>query len=384
MRLIYVSNFNSLGIPTLLNKGPNSENIKKTISNAVLNEVNSRFPERKLLFHSHPEWIKDNNMIILNDCQIKVTFVDEGAGYKNAFGYYFYETINPPKKVSDIDDVYIIFPNASKSGSGGSLTAGDTMQLAYEYTTLTIGNLIIGTPTNYTFPKDYSIGFVIFANGWKGNNVNKNSNRYFTNSFFNPEKADWLKRHTALVKLDSEPLLVMGIEDLPRNKSFCDHDFNDLIVIFEFDDLNSLSEDSYSEDDDPTNNPPTEYKVGYKKAFTTVNENGLNKITEVIITLYIPLTSTVIKHVYTGKFRTNSAYVKSIIGINKVLFKFNTAEENYIGHSFNTAHSYQNSSFIYTKNDWVNAEILDLDEKSHGSGIYFFASYEEARDYTFS
>lgn len=393
MRLVYVSNFNSSGVPDLLNVklpnildiGQSNINIKKNISNAVLNEVNTKLPERKFLFNSHPEWIKDNTLILLDQCQIKVTFIDEGAGYQNGFGYYFYETVNPPSKVSDIEDVYIIFPNASKLGGGGYLQAGDTMQLAYEFNTLTVGNLIIGTPTNYTFPENISIGFVIFANGWKSStqNVNKNAKRYFTDSRFNPERAEWLKRHTSLVKLNTEPLLVMGIEDLPRDKSYCDHDFNDLVVIIELDDIDSLSEESYGKDSENINNPPTEFKVGYKKAFANVQENSEDKITEVIITLYIPLTSTVIKHRFSNKIRTNKAYVASILGMDHQYIKWNTATENYIGHSFTTAHPSNDDTFIYTDNDWVEIIDLDTNPDTHGSGIYYFASYNEAHDYDF-
>lgn len=382
MRLVYISNFDNSGVPSALNVGDQNQNIKKTISSAVLTEVNQRFPERKLLFNTHPEWIQDNTLMILNNVTIKITFVDEGAGYKNAFGYYIYQTVNPPTKVSDIDNVYVIFPNASKQGKGGSLQAGDTMQLAYEFTTNTVNNLVIGVPINYTFPANTSVGFVIFANGWRGNYVNKNVNRYFTDSRFNPEKTEWLKRHTALVKLTTEPIFVMGLEDLHRGKSGCDHDFNDLIVVIETSDNTAISEESYAEDTPDLNNPPTQFKVGFKKCFADVIEDNVSKVTEVIVELYIPPTSVIVSNNYTDKLRTDRAYVSKIVGMDHVHIVHNTASNNYIGHSFNTCHSKTDGTFVYDKNDWVQT-TLNTDPEIHGEGIHYFATYEEARSFTF-
>lgn len=381
MRLIYVGNFNSDGVSSLINVGSAGSNIKKVISNSTLNEINSKFPERKLLFNEHPEWIKDNNLILLDSSEIKVSFVDEGAGYRNSFGYYIYDTIDPPSYVSDIEDVFIIFPNASKYGKGGYLLTGDTMQLPYEVETSTVNNVLIGTPTNYTFPGGKSVGFVIYANGWTGNNVNKNVDRYFTNSTFNPERADWLKRHTALVKLDNQNLLIMGLEDLRRDRGYCDHDFNDLLVIVDTD-LSNLSEESYNKETEDLNDPPIEYKVGYKKAFIDVVEDSVNKITECIVTLYIPPTSTIVRHNYSGKLRTSRAYVASISGSKPFYNKWNTAAGNYIGHSFTQAHSSNNPSFIYYKNDWVTSN-LNEDPEINSEGIHYFSTYDQAVEYVF-
>ena len=48
-----------------------------------------------------------------------MTFVSEGASFKNALGYYVYNTNNPPATTSAIDSIFVVFPNASTTGSGG-------------------------------------------------------------------------------------------------------------------------------------------------------------------------------------------------------------------------------------------------------------------------
>jgi len=80
---------------------------------------------------------------------VKVTFLNEGAGYRNSLGYFIYDTNNPPNSISDVQHI-LIFPNSSKSGSGGSLIQGDQVDLHIE---LTAGQ---------------SIGFFVNSNGWNG------------------------------------------------------------------------------------------------------------------------------------------------------------------------------------------------------------------------
>lgn len=381
MNVIYIGSFNSSGISSLLNQGENNENIKETYSNSFLSEINEYFPERKKLHNTNPDWISDNTINVLSDTNIKVSFVDEGAGYRNSFGYYIYNTDSPPDKVEDINNVYIMFPNASASGKGGSLNAGDSILLPYEVTTSTIGSKIIGTPTNYNFPEGKSVGFVIFANGWKGSYVNKNAPRYFTDSLLNPERADWLKYHTALVKTSNDTL-VMGIEDLPREKSYCDHDFNDLLVIITLN-LASISPGNFSDPNESLpNNPPIEYDTGYKKIFIEVEEDGEFKITEAVATLRIPLTSTIIRHRYSNKLRTDSAYCHQIIGCNKKFNKENSSNQSYKGREFNSGHSSTDKTFTYTKGQWVNS-VLNTDQEINADGIHFFRNYSEAENYIF-
>ena len=381
MKLIYIGNFDEDGISNTLNKGISDTNIKETLSNNFILEANSYFPERKKLFVEHPEWISDNTLNLLDNTTIKITYIDEGAGYQNAFGYYIYDTANPPKNVSNISDIYIIFPNASGNNKGGKLTPGDSILIPYSVTTYTEGLKLIGTPISYNFPSGKSVGFVIFANGWKGTHVNINSPRYFSDSWLNPEKADWLKYHTALVK-SSNGKLIMGLEDLPRDQSYCDHDFNDLLLYITTD-LSKISSGDFSDPHEILDETaPTEYEMGYKKIFVDVIEDEVPRLIEAICTLRIPLTSKIVRHKLSNKLRTDRAFVHSIIGIRRTIDKEKISRGFHAGKEFESGHSSAFSDFIYTKNAWVESE-LNTDENINADGIHFFKNKGQAINYKF-
>ncbi len=381
MNVVYIGTFNGNGVSSLLNLGENSENIKETYTNTYINEINSYFPERSKLHVKHPEWVADNTLNILDTTTIKASFIDEGAGYRNTFGYYIYDTVSPPSSVYDISTVYIMFPNASANGKGGSLVAGDSMLLPYSVTTSTSNNLLIGTPSDYNFPAGKSVGFVIFANAWKGSYINKNAPRYFTDSRLNPERADWLKYHTALVKTSADEL-VMGIEDLPRERNYCDHDFNDLLVIIKTD-LSAISPGNFSDPNETLpETAPIEYEMGYKKVFVEVEEDSKTKIAEAICTLRIPYTSTIVRHKLSNKLRTNSVFVHSVIGSRKKIYGDKYALNDYTGKEYNSGTSSADKTFVYAKNTWANSN-LNTDQDINSEGIHFFRNKEEAIDYKF-
>ena len=65
-----------------------------------------------------PAYVDMNNLVITESTTAKVTFVDEGAGFRNSLGVY---EIHPDGSISN---VRILFPNSSKQGSGGDLIPG--------------------------------------------------------------------------------------------------------------------------------------------------------------------------------------------------------------------------------------------------------------------
>lgn len=139
-----------------------------------------------------------------------ISFVDEGATFRNALGFYTFNTDNPPTTAPAANQIKIIFPNASKGGFGGGLTAGDKVFL---------GN----------FPAKTGIGFVLMADGWDGTVVQPGNWTLYSNSKFNPEAADSLKKHTVIVRDTLTNRLIIGFEDVRRDNVNCDHDFNDLL-----------------------------------------------------------------------------------------------------------------------------------------------------------
>jgi hypothetical protein len=53
---------------------------------------------------------------------VYVTFVSEGAGYRNTLFYYTYNEDDAPQSKNDIDKYTVVFPNTSLNGSGGGLS----------------------------------------------------------------------------------------------------------------------------------------------------------------------------------------------------------------------------------------------------------------------
>lgn len=174
-------------------------------------------------------------LTIDRDADVWVTFVGEGAGYKNVMGYYVYDSNNPPTSEADFASKNIkrsvIFPNASLNGSGGGLAPGDKVKIP--------GGVI---------PAGKSIAFFIIANGWDllktaynpGTDTDLSKvtsmpvNIFYSDPNLNPESNPSKKAHVALLNYEDKGV-VLGFEDLHRDNGAnhkgykCDNDFNDVI-----------------------------------------------------------------------------------------------------------------------------------------------------------
>lgn len=176
---------------------------------------------------------------------IYVTFIDEGAGYRNVFGYYVYDLndnyIVPTKFVNDawtpmtyadrnaldgngksILKKTIVFPNASLVGSGGLLQPGHRVKLLYD-------------PANPSlkFPNNTGVGFFLIPNGWNGSTVYNANERVYSDNFFNNSvtSQDYIQTiifYDGINSTMNMGELVLGFEDIMRPAG--DRDFNDLVV----------------------------------------------------------------------------------------------------------------------------------------------------------
>lgn len=194
------------GVPT------NLLSPRDVISNTMLEFINASLPEQKPVPVNHPDYLNPNANIdiqITALADVWVTFVHEGAGYKNTLGYYVYDTSNPPTNLSQIDTITYLFPNASFINSGGGLRSGD--------------KVLVGR-----FPAGKSIGWVLLANAWNNNGVNSNAQKFFSNKVMNPESAAY-KQHHVLLYDDINKLFLIGFEDQFRENGGSDNDFNDLV-----------------------------------------------------------------------------------------------------------------------------------------------------------
>ncbi|MEA1875602.1 MAG: LruC domain-containing protein [Bacteroidota bacterium] len=203
---LLLGSWDNYGVPTYL------EPERDQISQALLNNINASLPERKALPESHPSYLEaenQSNIIIKEAADVWVTFVHEGAGYKNTLGFYVYDQDNPPVTKEDIEEIKIIFPNVSFLGSGGGLRSGDKVHLGQ-------------------FEPGQTLGWVILANGYSSSGNFKDQNIYFSDRRFNPEISENRKQHMVLLHDDENDLLLIGFEDLQREDN-TDDDFNDAV-----------------------------------------------------------------------------------------------------------------------------------------------------------
>lgn len=242
----YLGNWNSSGVPNYL-----AEN--EIIDPLLINRIRNSLPEKKPVPTFNPSYLTNTssrNLLIkstdpnFNGADVWVTFIDEGAGYRNIAGYFVYDlrdNYTVPTKFNgtnwvpmthedrDLVDANgksiikktIIFPNASLKGSGGDLIPGNRVKLLYN----------VNDP-NEKFPNNTGIGFFLIPNGWNGSVRNANE-RIYTYEKFNNPAVDGGAVQTVLLtdemnSVGSIGSFILGMEDIMRPGG--DQDFNDLII----------------------------------------------------------------------------------------------------------------------------------------------------------
>ena len=197
-----------------------------------------------------------NDLTITGDAEVRVTFIDEGAGYRNAVGYYTFSQdtfVGLTKADVDTDgsglvsideflalpgvEIGWVFPNSSELDSrGGILVPGDSYVLG----------------DGRIFPTGTKIGFFLIARGWLGNGSLRQPNQagtspdvIFTTDFLNPvaeasadldtDSSTNLSRQVALL-FDGQDRseIIVGFEDISRyryanGRVQGDQDFNDAV-----------------------------------------------------------------------------------------------------------------------------------------------------------
>lgn len=166
-------------------------------------------PEQVDATVAHPEFFNQNvveNLYLSQGADVYLTFLHEGAGYKNTLGYYYYDADNPPASEEDLVKI-IVFPNASASGSGGDLKPGNTMELLGSFSENTV------------------IGFFLIADGWQ-NGLTEGLGFLFSDPQFNDGKVQ------SLIFYDQEcDASVIAFEDIDIANGGCDKDYNDAVFM---------------------------------------------------------------------------------------------------------------------------------------------------------
>ncbi len=213
--------------------------------------IKNALPESKV----NEAFMTDNDGATIHlkeEGEVFVTFVHEGAGYRNSFGYFTFDRENPPQSPEEIQET-IVFPNLSFP----HMTNGHRVSLG-------------------VFPKDTSIGFFIAANGfWYYTGVKPfKVPYYYSLSHLNPESNPELRQHNVLLLDEEVEEVIIGFEDLPRNRG--DNDFNDAVFsvkvtpysaldtepLIQIPDANDSDADGIADSDD-------EFPNDHKRAYST-------------------------------------------------------------------------------------------------------------------
>jgi len=230
-----------------------------TVEPEIYDRIFSLLPETQNVPNSKPSLLYDDqprNIIIQSDnplfngADVYVSFLFEGAGYKNVVGYYTYPLRNGykvptkwngttyvPTTYSDRNSVdsngksvykkTIIFPNASlptwannggknKQAGGGNLLPGSRVKLLYD----------VSNPS-VKFPNNTGIGFFLIPNGWNGSIYNA-AERIYTYNTFNTNGYIQTILLYDVKNSDDDTMLVIAFEDIMRPSG--DADFNDVII----------------------------------------------------------------------------------------------------------------------------------------------------------
>ena len=192
---------------------PNFLTTPDVITTSFLNKIMGALPENKAVPTFKPQFLNGNLPVIevTQTADVWITFVHEGASYKNTLFYYVYNKNTPPATANDIDSLYIVYPNVNFTGSGGALTAGDKVKIG-------------------RFGQDTIIGFALAANGFYAPQtlVTKGLNVWYSHREFNAEAA-FYKDHAVMLFDDSTDRYLIAFEDVRRDNGQSDQDFNDAV-----------------------------------------------------------------------------------------------------------------------------------------------------------
>ncbi len=236
-----------------------------TVEQSLIDTVTRNLPERRATGAEFLNPAYDPTIRFTENAQTAVTFISEGAGYRNSLGYFSFSddafdgvsfggidtnqsgrlSVSEVMALDGVTDAGIIFGNASGAGgfagSGGTLRTGDTFVLGGG-TISGEGEAALSMTGGSVFEADTNLGFFLMANAWDGNRVrgwdtNDDISTYWTMDFLNPENtasatvnsASDVSRHVAMLNVEGEGQVILGFEDLLR--PYGDNDFNDAVFI---------------------------------------------------------------------------------------------------------------------------------------------------------
>ncbi len=248
--------------------------INVDVSDGLMTTIETELPESSNAGAEFLDYTYSPNISPTAPAQLGVTFLSEGAGYRNSLGYFtFKDDTFSSTSFGDIDTDYsgnisinelsaledvswgMVFENVSASGSGGSLNTGDTVVLGNGTATVNeTDSTLFDMQGGQIFESDTNVGFFLMQNAWDGSGVKGIDSAgdpltFYSVDFLNPENgadatidtAVESSRHVAMMFADNgQNELIMSFEDLKRPYA-SDEDFNDAVFRIRADPVGSLS-----------------------------------------------------------------------------------------------------------------------------------------------
>lgn len=241
------------------------------VEQSLLDDMNSALPEGVVANKEYLDLNYNPNIQLQENSQVGVTFLLEGAGYKNSLGYFTYQDdtftgtsfsdfdtdgsgnvgIQELNSVSGIN-AGMIFENSSAQGSGGVLQAGDTVVLGGGTASLDENGDFSMTGGD-TFSEGTNLGFFLIQNAYQsrtdtvqGWDTDQDPLTFYSMDFLNPENLatanldsfDLNSRHVAMMSDADSEGVILGFEDLLR--PYGDNDFNDSVFLIRTDPAEAL------------------------------------------------------------------------------------------------------------------------------------------------
>ncbi|WP_209332223.1 LruC domain-containing protein [Lunatimonas salinarum] len=205
------------------------------ISVQLLKNVNASLPERADVRVHSPEFLNQKysrELHLDEDAEVWITYVHTGAGYRNVIGYYWYKDGEKPETAAEIKNRTVIYPNIQQ----GVLTSGDKVKLR--------------GPMNGAFEKGTKIGWFLIADGWRGSAITTGRWTLYADPDLNSSvKEAQLRDHMVFLYDATDRVLLMGWEDIKRDESGCDHDFNDVVFYASWNPITSVDLSDYAKID---------------------------------------------------------------------------------------------------------------------------------------
>ncbi|MBN1598288.1 MAG: DUF4114 domain-containing protein, partial [Bacteroidales bacterium] len=207
-----------LFISTFLIAGCEGDNIKEVPTDVFLlnlkentvGSLSALLPENQDITQLYPEFFSDTiqkQIVLVKESNVYVTFIYEGAGYRNSLHWYSYDKATPPQNVADIQ-YHVLFPNISTIDDGGKLEPGYSLPIGKE-----------------KLPAGTVIGFFLVLNGWSDGTIDYTKPTQYTDCLLND---DGNQQHI-LFKMNAFNYLFVGFEDVNYATYNCDKDFNDAL-----------------------------------------------------------------------------------------------------------------------------------------------------------